>query len=97
MDLTTMHTSAELDAAYPAQWGAEVTLSFADGETVELRTPASRGSPSWPVGQPEIEAKAAGLLGEAAARGLFATVAALGADEVFDPGLVATPARAGSP
>ena len=97
MDLTTMHTSAELDAAYPAQWGAEVTLSFADGETVELRTPAFRGSPGWPVGQPEIEAKAAGLLGEAAARELFATVAALGADKVFDPGLVATPARAGSP
>jgi len=91
MDLTTMHTSAELDAAYPAQWGAEVTLSFADGETVDLRTTAFRGSPGWPVGQPEIEAKAAGLLGEAAARGLFATVAALGADKVFDPGLVATP------
>jgi 2-methylcitrate dehydratase PrpD len=97
MDLTTMHTSAELDAAYPAQWGAEVTLSFADGKTVELRTPAFRGSPGWPAGQPEIEAKAAGLLGEAAARGLFATVAALGADKVFDPGLVATAARAGSP
>jgi 2-methylcitrate dehydratase PrpD len=97
MDLTTMHTSAELDAAYPAQWGAEVTLSFADGESVELRTPAFRGSPGWPAGQPEVEAKAAGLLGEAAAGRLFAAVAALDAGKVFDPGLVAAVARAGSP
>ncbi len=67
MDKTWMHTSAELDAAYPAQWGAEVTLAFADGETVELRTPAFRGSPGWPAAQGEVEAKAAGLLGEAAA------------------------------
>ena len=50
MDRTWMHTSAELDAAYPARWGAEVTLSFTDGETVELRTPAFRGSPGWPAG-----------------------------------------------
>ncbi len=69
MDLTWMHTSAELDAAYPDRWGAEVTLSFADGETVELHTPAFRGSPGWPAGRREIEAKAAGLLGEGAAGG----------------------------
>ncbi|MGN6171401.1 MAG: hypothetical protein ACTHPS_00320 [Streptosporangiaceae bacterium] len=61
------------------------------------RPAAFRGSPGWPGGPPELEAKAAGLLGAAAARGLVATGAALGADKVFDPGLVATPARAGSP
>src|SRR5262249_55948398 len=81
MDLTWMHTSAELDAAYPARWGAEVTLSFDDGETVELRTPAFRGSPGWPAGRPEIEAKAAGLLGKAAPDRLFPAADAPGGVE----------------
>ncbi len=67
MDLTEVHTSAALDAAYPAQWGAEVALSFADGEVVELRTAAFRGSPGWPAGRPEIAGKAAELLGDRAA------------------------------
>ena len=85
MDRTWMHTSAELDAAYPARWGAEVTLGFADGETVELRTPAFRGSPGWPAEQLEIEAKAAGLLGEATAGRLLTAVGALGDGDRFDP------------
>jgi 2-methylcitrate dehydratase PrpD len=97
MDVTWMHTSAELDAAYPARWGAEVTLSFADGETVELHTPAFRGSPGWPVGRPEIEAKAAGLLGKAAAGRLFAAVDALGDGDRFDPARLAAAAQAGPP
>lgn len=81
MELAVMHTSPALDAAYPAQWGAEVTLSFADGQTVELRTPAFRGSPGWPAGQQEIAAKAAGLLGDDAAARLQAAVTALADDE----------------
>jgi 2-methylcitrate dehydratase PrpD len=97
MDLTFMHTSAELDAAYPARWGAEVTLSFTDGEAVELRTPAFRGSPGWPAGRPEVEAKAAGLLGQAAADRLFATVDALGDGDRFDPARLAAAVRAGPP
>jgi len=97
MDLIWMHTSAELDAAYPARWGAEVKLSFADGETVELRTPAFRGSPGWPAGRDEIEAKAAGLLGEAAAGRLLGAVDALGDGDRFDPVRVAAAARTGSP
>ncbi len=84
MDVTRMHTSPALDAAYPAQWGAEVTLSFADGETVDLRTAAFRGSPGWPVGRPEVLAKASGLLGEDAAGRLFAAVDALGDDDPLD-------------
>lgn len=68
MDLTDVHTSAALDAAYPARWGADVALSFADGEVVELHTAAFRGSPGWPAGRPEIAGKAAELLGGAAAR-----------------------------
>ncbi len=85
MDLTRMHTSAELDAAYPARWGAEVTLSFTDGEVVDLHTPSFRGSPGWPAGRPEIAQKAAGLLGEAAAGKLFAALDALGDGDRLDP------------
>jgi 2-methylcitrate dehydratase PrpD len=97
MDKTWMYTSAELDAAYPAQWGAEVTLAFADGETVELRTPAFRGSPGWPAARAEVEAKAAGLLGEAAAGRLFAAVDALGDGDRFDPARLAAAVTAVSP
>jgi len=93
-DLTWMHTSAELDAAYPARWGAEVTLSFADGETVDLHTPAFRGSPGWPAGRPEIEAKAAALLGKSAAGRLFSAVGALGDGDRFDPARLAAAVRA---
>jgi 2-methylcitrate dehydratase PrpD len=95
MELTRMHTSAELDAAYPGRWGAEVTLSFADGQTVELHTPAFRGSPGWPAGRPQIEAKAAGLLGNGAAGRLFAAVDALAPGGRFDPGRLAAAAGAG--
>jgi 2-methylcitrate dehydratase PrpD len=89
MDLARMHTSPDLDAAYPARWGAEVTLSFADGEVVDLHTPAFRGSPGWPVGRPELVSKAAGLIGEAAAARLFAAVDALGDTDVLDAAVLA--------
>jgi 2-methylcitrate dehydratase PrpD len=85
MDITEMHTSAALDAAYPGRWGAEVTLTFAGGEAVELRADAFRGSPGWPAGRAEISEKAAGLLGAAAAQRLIAAVDALGADDHVDP------------
>jgi 2-methylcitrate dehydratase PrpD len=94
MDLTWMHTSAGLDAAYPARWGAEVTLSFAGGEKVELHTPAFRGSPGWPAGRPEVEAKAAGLLGKPAAGRLFSAVGALSDGDRFDPAHLAAAVRA---
>jgi 2-methylcitrate dehydratase PrpD len=97
MDKTWMHTSAELDAAYPARWGAEVTLAFAGGETVELRTPAFRGSPGWPAARGEVEAKAAGLLGEAAAGRLFAAVDGLGDGDPFDPARLAAAVTVGPP
>ena len=77
MDRIEVHTSAALDAAYPARWGAEVALSFADGEVVELRTAAFRGSPGWPAGPPEIAGKAAELLGQAAAHRMLTALDAL--------------------
>ena len=96
MDMVAMHTSPVLEAAYPAQWGAEVTLRFADGEAVDLRTAAFRGSPGWPVGRPEVLAKAAGLIGEEAAGRLFAAVDAIGGEDALDAahlaGLAAVPA-----
>jgi 2-methylcitrate dehydratase PrpD len=81
MNLTEMHASETLDAAYPARWGAEVTLGFAGGETVELRTEAFRGSPGWPAGRSEIADKIAGLLGVPAAQRLLAGLDALAADD----------------
>jgi 2-methylcitrate dehydratase PrpD len=89
LDMTEVHTSAGLDAAYPARWGAEVTLTFADGEVRHLHTQAFRGSPGWPAGRAEVAGKAAGLLGEPAAGRLLAGVAALGEDEPFEPGRLA--------
>lgn len=88
MDLTVMHTSPALDAAYPAQWGAEVTLTFTDGERVELHTPAFRGSPGWPAGPGDVTAKAAGLVGESAAARLGEMIGALGDDQRLEPAAV---------
>jgi len=88
MDRTEIHTSAALDAAYPARWGAEVTLSFTDGEVVELRTAAFRGSPGWPAGRPEITAKAAELLSEPAAHRLLTALDLLDDAALLDGGTV---------
>lgn len=84
MDLTELHTSDVLDAAYPAQWGAEVALRFADGEVVELRTEAFRGSPGWPAGRPEVAVKVTQLLGAAGGQRLLDALDALGPDSPVD-------------
>ncbi len=84
MDRTEIHTSAALDAAYPAQWGAEVVLSFADGKAEKLRTAAFRGSPGWPAGRAEIAGKSAELLGQPAADRLLAALDATAGASVLD-------------
>jgi 2-methylcitrate dehydratase PrpD len=84
LDITEVHTSDELDAAYPQRWGAEVTLTFEDGRAKRLHTRAFRGSPGWPAGREELAGKAAGLLGEGAAARLLAGVDALADGEPFD-------------
>jgi 2-methylcitrate dehydratase PrpD len=89
IDRTEIHTSATLDAAYPARWGAEVALSFTDGEIVELRTPAFRGSPGQPAGRDDVARKAAELLGGPAAGRLLAAVDALDGAAVLDSATVA--------
>jgi 2-methylcitrate dehydratase PrpD len=93
MDLVVVHTSQELEDVYPARWGAEVMLTFAGGRTVELRAPAFRGSPGWPAGQPDVAAKAAGLLGEAAATRLLTAVEGLGGAEPLDAAALVSEAR----
>jgi 2-methylcitrate dehydratase PrpD len=89
MDIVHTHTSEALEAAYPARWGAEVTLRFADGDVVELRTAAFRGSPGWPAGRPEVAGKAATLLGGPAAARLVDAVDALGGSGQVDAGRLA--------
>ena len=71
-----------------------VSLHVRRGETVDLHTPAFRGSPGWPAGRPEIEAKAATLLGKPAAGRLFSAVGALGDGDRFDPARLAAAVRA---
>jgi 2-methylcitrate dehydratase PrpD len=90
LDITEVHTSPVLDAAYPARWGAEVKLMFADGEVAELSTPAFRGSPGWPAGPRELAGKAARLIGEGAAGRITAAVAELAGDAPFDPAALAS-------
>jgi 2-methylcitrate dehydratase PrpD len=85
MDLTHTHASTALDAAYPARWGAEVTLSFADGEVIELRANAFHGSPGWPADDAEIAGKAISLLGDAAAKQLLSALDAADRGERMDP------------
>ena len=94
------HRLLERDHQHPVQRpgiAGRLLAGHADGETVELRTPAFRGSPGWPAGQLEIEAKAAGLLGEATAGRLLTAVGALGDGDRFDPVGLAAAAGAGSP
>jgi 2-methylcitrate dehydratase PrpD len=73
-----------VDAAYPARWGADVALSFADGEVVTLHTGAFRGSPGWPAGRAEIAGKAAELLGEPTAHRILTALDALGDGQPAD-------------
>ena len=49
---------------------------------------------SWPATRGEVEAKAAGLLGETAAGRLFAAVDELGDGDRFDPARLAATVRA---
>lgn len=93
MDLTEVHTSAALDAAYPARWGADVALSFADGEVVTLHTAAFRGSPGWPAGRAEIAGKAAELLGRPTAHRILTALDALGDGQPADLAAAAGAAR----
>ena len=56
-------TSDELDRAYPAKWGAAVSITLRDGSHIERSTPFMRGSPHAPLDWDGLQQKMADLIG----------------------------------
>lgn len=56
--------SDALEAAFPAQWQAEVRVTLDDGSVIERSEIAFRGSPTNPASDEELRNKAGGLVGE---------------------------------
>ena len=54
--------SAQIESAYPAAWGAEVSVELADGQTLRAASPCAKGDPEAPLAPDEIIAKADFLL-----------------------------------
>lgn len=52
---------AELDAAYPQDWGAEVTVTTDSGARIAQRVTGARGDPENPLSDSDIAAKVASL------------------------------------
>lgn len=65
----------ELDAAFPGQRAARVSIETRDGRSHDLLQPARKGDPELPLDDRELESKylelAAPVLGDAAARALL--------------------------
>ncbi|MCG6951340.1 MAG: MmgE/PrpD family protein, partial [Betaproteobacteria bacterium] len=65
----------ELDAAFPAQRAARVTIETRDGRRHAVLQPTRKGDPDAPLSDAELDAKylelAAPVLGDARARGLL--------------------------
>lgn len=62
--------SPRLDAAFPAAWGAEVEVRLRSGETITRAIADAPGSPSRPLSEERLLAKAADLTGADAAAAL---------------------------
>jgi 2-methylcitrate dehydratase PrpD len=56
-------TSDELDRAYPAKWGAAVSITLRNGDQIERSTPFMRGSPHAPLTWDGLQEKMADLIG----------------------------------
>lgn len=67
-------TSPAVEAAFPADWTAEVRVTFTDGTVHEASTSAYRGSPGARASRQDLHAKARGLVGETCANALWALV-----------------------
>ena len=71
----------ELDAAFPAQRSARVTIDTSDGRSAEYLQPARKGDPELPLSDRELEDKflelASPVLGDARARALVKKLWAL--------------------
>ncbi len=81
-----LDVSPKFDAAYPADWGAEVRVETTDGRTLRAVRPQCKGDPENPVSEAELMDKAGGLLimagglDAAAAHALMETVIGLADD-----------------
>lgn len=69
--------SDRLERAFPAQWQAEVAVTFTDGTVVERREDAFVGSASRRATWEQITDKARGLVGDRGARQLRASIEGL--------------------
>jgi len=59
---TSVEASPELEAAYPARWGARVEVETTDGEVLRASRDTARGDPDQPLSDGELDAKVRGLL-----------------------------------
>jgi len=57
-----LHVSKEIDAAYPAAWGAEITVRTTGGKTLTVRRPVCKGDPENPLTATELATKARSLM-----------------------------------
>lgn len=62
---TSATATPELDAAYPRDWGARVTVRTASGATLSAQRSACKGDPEQPVTPAELRTKAELLLAHA--------------------------------
>lgn len=76
----SVEAGAEFDAAYPARWGARLSVETTAGETLTAHCPVCKGDPESPVAPDEMRAKAAMLFDRA---GLSARDAAALTDAVL--------------
>lgn len=53
--------SPELEAAYPARWGAELELHLTDGRRLRVRHPSAKGDPEGPLSEGELDSKVRAL------------------------------------
>lgn len=67
-------TSPAVEAAFPADWTAEVKVTFSDDTVLSSRTEAFRGSPDARASRADLLAKATTLLGQSHATQLWDTV-----------------------
>ncbi len=59
---TEVGVDAELEAAYPERWGAEVEVRGEDGSVHRVRRTAATGDPDLPLEDEALDAKARGLM-----------------------------------
>jgi 2-methylcitrate dehydratase PrpD len=81
LERTRVTVAGDLTARYPAAWPARLTITLANGETIQGAADFPRGNPENPVSTQELEEKFRGLVaprfGTAAAARAIETVAHL--------------------